>query len=181
MTALLSRGPLSDARRAAASAWPARYLDEAAGYGPEDAPIEAVFLYNAIPESVRGQADAVLYIRALHHLARTGELQNALADTYDMLKPGGVVGVIQHATQSSTPADYDVSGNLGYMREADVVAAFETAGFALEASSDINRNLLDHADHGGGVWAMPPTGRSAATAGLGETNRMTLRFRKPVD
>jgi predicted methyltransferase len=140
-----------------------------------------VFLYGSIPSSIRGRADAVLYIRALHHLARTGELHSALVDTFDLLKPGGIVGVVQHAAQPTTPEDYDVSGNLGYMRQDDVIAAFEDVGFVFEAATDINRNLLDHADHDGGVWTMPPTGRSAATAGLGETNRMTLRFRKPAD
>jgi predicted methyltransferase len=180
MTDRLSNGRLTDAGRRTAVSWPTTYLAEAQGYGPANAPVEAVFLYGAIPETVRGKADAVLYIRALHHLARTGELHNALVDTYDMLRPGGVVGVVQHAVQSTTPEDYDAGGNLGYMREADVIAAFEDVGFVFEAASDINRNLLDHADHDGGAWTMPPTGRSAATEGLGETNRMTLRFRKPA-
>jgi predicted methyltransferase len=181
MTELMSNGRLTDAGRRVSASWPERYLAEAGGYGPSGAPIEAVFLYGSIPETVRGRADAVLYVRALHHLARTGELHNALVDTYDMLKPGGIVGVVQHATQPSTPVDYDLSGAMGYLSEAYVIDAFEDVGFVFEASSDLNRNLLDHADHAGGSWSMPPTGRSAATAGLGETNRMTLRFRKPAD
>jgi predicted methyltransferase len=181
MTARLSRGPLSPQRRQAAEGWPSRYLVEAAGFGPANAPVEAVFLYGSIPSSIRGQADAVLYNRALHHLARTGELYNALTDTYDMLKPGGVVGVVQHATQPSTPEDYDVSGALGYMRQEDVIKAFEDIGFVFEAASEINANPLDLANHAGGSWTMPPTGHSEAVAGLGETNRMTLRFRKPEE
>ena len=91
------------------------------------------------------------------------------------------MGVVQHATQSTTPLEYDASGSMGYMRPTDVIAAFEAAGFSYEASSDINANPLDPADHESGVWAMPPTGRSEATAGLGESNRMTLLFRKPTE
>lgn len=181
MVARLSRGPLSAQRRQAAEGWPARYLVETSGFGPSNAPVEAVFLFGSIPASVRGQADAVLYNRALHHLARTGELHNALVDTYDMLKPGGVVGVVQHATQPTTPEDYDVSGTLGYMRQDDVVQAFLDVGFVFEEASEINANPRDPADHAGGSWTMPPTGHSAAVASLGETNRMTLRFRKPSD
>lgn len=181
MTAQLSRGPLSEQRRRAAEGWPSRFIVEARDYGPSNAPLEAVFLYGSIPDSVRGHADAVVFNRALHHLARSGEMHNAILDAFDMLKPGGVVGVVQHATQSTTPADYDVSGTLGYMRQEDVITAFEDVGFVFEEASDVNANPLDPADHGGGAWAMPPTGRSAQTAALGETNRMTLRFRKPAE
>jgi predicted methyltransferase len=181
MTERLASGPLTPRREAVVTGWPARYLVEAAGYGPSNASIEAVFLYGSIPETVRGEVDAVLYIRALHHLARSGELQNALLDTFDMLKPGGVVGVVQHATQATTPADYDVSGALGYMRAEDVIKAFEGIGFVYEGASDVNANPRDTADHAGGSWTMAPTGHSAAVEGLGETNRMTLRFRKPAE
>jgi predicted methyltransferase len=63
----------------------------------------------------------------------------------------------------------------------------EKAGFVLEASSDMNNNPADQPTTDDIVWRLPPT---LATSGdneelmaqlkaIGESNRMTLRFRKP--
>lgn len=166
--------------RARQRAWPETFLASVGEDGPEDASVGGAFLFGDIPDEIRGQADAVLFFRALHHLSRIGQIDAAAADTFAVVKPGGIVGVVQHAATETTPADYDTTGNRGYLREADVIAVFEAAGFTLEARSDINANPRDPADHAGGVWDMPPTGRGgAATADLGESNRMTLLFRKP--
>ena len=67
------------------------------------------------------------------------------------------------------------------------------AGFVLEASSEINANPKDTKDHPFGVWTLPPTRRSTADGksdnpnfdhrkydAIGESDRMTLRFRKPA-
>ena len=68
----------------------------------------------------------------------------------------------------------------------------QNAGFVLEESSEINANPNDTADHPLGVWMLPPTldrpqpgtpeaeGYDPAKyAAIGESDRMTLRFRKP--
>ena len=54
----------------------------------------------------------------------------------------------------------------------------------LEASSEINANALDTKDHPKGVWTLPPVLRlgdenRAFYTSIGESDRMTLRFRKP--
>ena len=133
-----------------------------------------------IPDSENGQADAVLFIRALHHLFRFDEplIDVALSEAFDVLKPGGVVGVVQHRAPEDADAAF-ASGNNGYLKQSDVVAAFERAGFVLEAASEINANPNDPAD--GVVWRLPPsTTDNPDTQAIGESDRMTLRFRKPT-
>ena len=132
-----------------------------------------------IPGKENGQADAVLFFRAMHHLFRFDEplIDIALSEVYDLLTSGGVVGVVQHRAPESAAADF-ASGNNGYVKQSAVVAAFERAGFALEASSEMNANENDSADNF--VWRLPPTRRdNPETLAIGESDRMTLRFRKP--
>ncbi|WP_421788384.1 class I SAM-dependent methyltransferase [Hyphobacterium sp.] len=132
-----------------------------------------------IPDLENGEADAVLFFRALHHLFRFEEpmIDTALAEVFDMLAPGGVVGVVQHRAPESAD-DAFASGDNGYLKQSDVIAAFERAGFVLEASSEINANPNDPVD--GFVWRLPPTTtNNPDTLAIGESDRMTLRFRKP--
>src|SRR5690606_3280503 len=113
------------------------------------------YAFDEIPTQLYGAVDAVLFIRALHNLQRTDTLSGALAETYALLKPGGVVGVVQHRAKPDADDQY-ASGAKGYLREADVVAAFEAAGFVLEARSEINANPADPANWPNGVWTLPP-------------------------
>ncbi|WP_421789131.1 class I SAM-dependent methyltransferase [Hyphobacterium sp.] len=132
-----------------------------------------------IPDAENGSADMVLFIRALHHLFRFEEpmIDTALAEVFDILAPGGVVGVVQHRAPESADAEF-ASGNNGYLKQSDVIAAFERAGFVLEDVSEVNANPNDPAD--GFVWRLPPTTtNNEATLAIGESDRMTLRFRKP--
>lgn len=132
-----------------------------------------------IPDAENGQVDAVLFFRAMHHLFRFEEpmVDTALAEVFDAVAPGGVVGVVQHRAPESAEASF-VTGDNGYLKQSDVVAAFERAGFVLEASSEINANPNDPADMF--VWRLPPTTtNNPDTMAIGESDRMTLRFRKP--
>ena len=132
-----------------------------------------------IPDEENGQADAVLFFRAMHHLFRFEEplVDKALAEVFDLLAPGGVVGVVQHRAPEDADEDF-ASGNNGYVKRSAVVAAFERAGFVFEEASEINANPNDPAD--GAVWRLPPTTTdNPDTLAIGETDRMTLRFRKP--
>ena len=133
-----------------------------------------------IPDEEDGQADAVLFIRAMHHLFRFEEplVDTALAEVFDVLAPGGVVGVVQHRAPEDADAEF-ATGNRGYVKQSDVIAAFERAGFVLEETSEINANPNDPAD--GPVWRLPPTTTdNPDTLAIGESDRMTLRFRKPA-
>ena len=154
----------------------ARYLSVA---GVETAQPIVGYSIDNIPDQENGQADAVLFFRALHHLFRFDEplIDTALAEIYDMLAPGGVVGVVQHRAPEDADAAF-ASGNNGYLKQSDVIAAFEQAGFVLEEASEINANPNDPADSF--VWRLPPTRTdNPATQAIGESDRMTLRFRKP--
>lgn len=147
--------------------------------GVESAQPIVGYTIDNIPDAEDGQADAVLFFRALHHLFRFEEpmIDTALAEVYDVLAPGGVVGVVQHRAPEAAPAEF-VTGDNGYLKQSDVIAAFERAGFVLEATSEINANPNDPADSF--VWRLPPsTTDNAETLAIGESDRMTLRFRKP--
>jgi predicted methyltransferase len=100
-----------------------------------------------------------------------------------MLKPGGVVGVVQHRA----PADATgpaADGSHGYMTEQAVIELLEGAGFVLEEKSEINANPADRPGPEDLVWRLPPTlalgeANREAYIAIGETDRMTMRFRKP--
>jgi len=133
-----------------------------------------------VPDEENGQADAILFFRAMHHLFRFEEplVDAALSEMFDLLAPGGVVGVVQHRAPEDADAEF-VTGNNGYLKQSDVVAAFERAGFVLEETSEINANPSDPVD--GVVWRLPPsTSDNPDTQAIGESDRMTLRFRKPT-
>jgi predicted methyltransferase len=138
------------------------------------------YAIDSIPDEENGQADAVLFFRAMHHLFRFEEplVDKALAEVFDVLAPGGVVGVVQHRAPEDAEAAF-VNGDNGYLKQSDVIAAFERAGFVLEETSEINANPNDPVD--GAVWRLPPTTTdNPDTQDIGESDRMTLRFRKPT-
>jgi predicted methyltransferase len=147
------------------------------------------FTFNTVPEKAVGTVDRVLLIRAMHNLNRfessAGTLTQALAAVRGMLKPDGLVGVVQHRLPESAP-DEGADGSRGYLKESTVVAAFEAAGFELVASSEINANPKDRPGHEDIVWRLPPSlngsqddpEKRAAMEAIGESDRMTLLFRK---
>ena len=140
------------------------------------------------PESIDlgepGTVDMVLTFRNLHGWVRAGATEEVLAAFYEVLKPGGVLGVVQHrAGPRSNP---DPEAFIGYLDQDRVIEMVEAAGFELEASSEINANPRDTADYPKGVWTLPPTlmlGEEdrARYVSIGESDRMTLRFRKPAE
>ena len=148
--------------------------------GVESAQPIVGYTIDDIPDEEDGQADAVLFIRAMHHLFRFEEplVDAALSEVFDVLAPDGVVGVVQHRASEDADAEF-ANGNNGYLKQSDVIAAFERAGFVLEETSEINANPNDPAD--GPVWRLPPsTTDNSDTLAIGESDRMTLRFRKPT-
>ena len=127
-----------------------------------------------------GSADAVLTFRNVHNWRSNGQAEGMFKGFFDVLKPGGVLGVVEHRAAADVPAD-DKSG---YVGQAQVVAMAQAAGFVLDATSEVNANPRDTKDHPNGVWTLPPGNRHEDTdrakyQAIGESDRMTLRFRKP--
>lgn len=171
--------------------WPAKFVEQGQSWrGPDSAEL-AAFQYGAVPDDMAGAADVVLLIRAVHHFTRMedkgGYMTKALADINKVLKPGGVVGVVQHRAPESS-ADAWANGDNGYVKQSAVIAAFERAGFKLDATSEINANPKDQPTEQDFVWRLPPSlvtsqGNEALKAqmiAIGESDRMTLKFRKPM-
>ena len=128
--------------------------------------------------------DMVLTFRSSHGWTREGIIDDIYADFFKVLKPGGVLGVVQHrAPEEGDPVEW---AKKGYVPESRVIQAAEKAGFTLDAKSEINANPKDLKDHDEGVWRLPPTlglgdlDREKYLA-IGESDRMTLRFKKPAN
>ncbi len=171
--------------------WTADWTKEASGWRNDGDAYVAAFKFGSMPATMSGKADAVLFIRALHNLNRFesngGYLSTALNDAMRTLKPGGIVGIVQHRAPADAPAD-SVSGNRGYLKQADVVTFMEKAGFEFVGASEINANPMDVPGAKDIVWRLPPsmvTSREdadlrAKMKKIGESDRMTLKFRKPM-
>ncbi|MDQ3289457.1 MAG: methyltransferase [Pseudomonadota bacterium] len=128
-----------------------------------------------------GSADVVLTFRNVHNWRNYGQAEAMFKAFHDVLKPGGTLGVVEHRAASDVPVD-DKSG---YVGQAQLIALAQQAGFVPEGSSEINANPRDTKDHPKGVWMLPPANRheeadAAKYQAIGESDRMTLRFRKPA-
>ena len=130
-----------------------------------------------------GQArfDMILTFRNAHGWLRNGQAQDIFNDMAAALMPGGVLGVVQHRADGDEIMT-DHAG--GYLTEATIIDIASKAGLELEARSEVNANPKDSKDHPSGVWTLPPSlnledqDREKYLA-IGESDRMTLKFRKP--
>ncbi len=146
-----------------------------------------------------GGADLIVVARAFHNWHRSNPSRTGpyLEAFFKALKPGGILAVEQH--RSAEGLNPDATAPYGYVSESHVIRAAQAAGFVLEARSELNANPKDDHDHPFGVWTLPPVRTSAAREGnandrttplteaeraeydaIGESDRMTLRFRKPA-
>ena len=148
-------------------------------FGPTSGPV-------AEPNSV----DMALFMRSLHAWMAAGIAEKAFADAFAALRPGGVLGIEQH--RLAPEADQDPAAANGYVQEAFVRQLAAEAGFAFVGGSEINANERDTKDHPFGVdtlsparltaprgEAADPTFDRARYDAIGESDRMTLKFRKP--
>jgi predicted methyltransferase len=127
-----------------------------------------------------GSADLVLTFRNLHNWRGSGFVDDVFAAAYEALKPGGVFGVVEHRADPASPPGPD--DRSGYFSEALAIELAEDAGFELVAKSDINNNPKDTKDYEKGVWTLPPSlrdGPDPKYVEIGESDRFTLKFRKP--
>lgn len=148
------------------------------------------------PESASlGEAesmDLILTFRNTHGWISTGIAEQVFAEFARVLKPGGILGLVQHRADKDT--DPKITAKTGYVSEQAVIDLARGAGLYLEARSEVNANPADSKDHEGGVWALPPvlarcvdledddeiTACREKYQAIGESDRMTLRFRKPL-
>lgn len=131
-----------------------------------------------------GSADMVLTFRNIHSFIGQDILDAIFEESYKVLKPGGIFGVVEHRAKEGV--DVKETAKSGYVPTAYVIERAEAAGFELVEESEINANPKDTADHADGVWALPPTLKNGDTdrekyEEIGESDRMTLKFRKVVE
>lgn len=127
--------------------------------------------------------DRVVTFRNAHGWVAAGTTEAAMAHFHDILKPGGLLGIVQH--QADAQQDW-LSRNIGYVGREYLIAQALKAGFVLHAEGYFNRNPLDNKRYEIGVWQLPPSLRNLKTdeekapyLAIGESDRMTLVFRKP--
>jgi predicted methyltransferase len=136
-------------------------------------------------------ADVVLTFRNVHNFMMAGYAEKAFRDFYAVLKPGGILGIEEHRLPEGK--EQDPQARTGYVAEGYMKKLAQEAGFEFVESSEINANPKDTADHPFGVWTLPPVLRSSPEGApedpafdhapylqIGESDRMTLKFRKPL-
>jgi predicted methyltransferase len=129
-----------------------------------------------------GSVDMVVTFRNIHNWMAGGWAPQAFAAMFKALKPGGILGVVEHRGNPELPQDPKAKS--GYVREDDAIRLIESQGFVLVAQSEINANPKDTKDYPQGVWTLPPVYRlgdkdKATYAAIGESDRFTLKFVKP--
>ncbi len=125
--------------------------------------------------------DMVVTFRNTHNWVRYGGIEEIFTAFNRVLKPGGILGVVQHRADKGT--DAKTTAEKGYVPKSYLINIVEDAGFELVKKSDINTNLADSKDYPEGVWSLPPTYREkdkdrAKYTAIGESDRMTLKFIK---
>jgi len=169
--------------------WPTDWAADAAEWrGGSQAEITA-FAFGNRDEALDGTVDMALFIRASHNLNRFADkgdyMGEALEDVHTLLKPDGILGVVQHRAPAGNSDEW-ADGSKGYLKQASLISTIEAAGFELVETSEINANPKDQPTESDLVWRLAPsfaTSRNdaelkAKIETIGESDRMTLKFRK---
>lgn len=127
--------------------------------------------------------DLVLTFRNVHNWMPSGSEAAAFKAFYSALKPGGILGLVEH--RADPKMKEDPKAKSGYVSEKQVIRFAQAAGFRLVKKSEINANPKDTKDYQKGVWTLPPTYTEgdkdrAKYAAIGESDRMTMKFQKPA-
>ena len=125
----------------------------------------------------------VLTFRNVHNWMKGGYSAAAFDAMFKALKPGGILGVVEH--RGNPDVDQDPKAENGYVNQSVAIEMAENAGFQLVDSSEVNANANDTKDYAQGVWTLPPSYRlgdedKAIYEAIGESDRMTLKFVKPA-
>ena len=136
----------------------------------------------SIPLGPDGSADLVLTFRNIHNWLDDGDTAAIFAAAFKVLKSGGTLGVVEHRAASGTTLAH--MQQTGYVTEDKAIELANAAGFQLTEKSEINANPRDTKNHPNGVWSLPPSLRGgdvdkAKYLAIGESDRMTLKFKKP--
>lgn len=126
--------------------------------------------------------DRVLTFRNVHNWMKDNKAKEVFAKLYKALKPGGILGVVEH--RSRLKVKQDPKAINGYVREDYLIDLALSQGFEFVAKSEINANYNDNSNHPEGVWTLPPSLRlkdknKSEYLAIGESDRMTVKFRKP--
>tara|TARA_B100000579_G_C22670214_1_gene775254 strand:- start:202 stop:1002 length:801 start_codon:yes stop_codon:yes gene_type:complete len=129
--------------------------------------------------SKKNEFDIVLTFRNSHNWLDRGKAEKIYSSIYRSMKKGGILGVVQHRADESSPFNYKG----GYVKESFLINFIENQGFKLINKSEINSNLKDTKNYEKGVWTLPPTYRlgekdKSKYSKIGESDRMTLKFIK---
>lgn len=171
---------MSDRGRQARADFETKFGVKAVNFGPASG--------LGVPDN---SADLILVARAFHNWSRQeGVTDRFMGEFARALKPGGVLAVEQHRAPAG--ADVTKTASTGYVPESYVIEAAKKAGLVLDGRSEVNANPKDTRDHPFGVWTLPPIRQTAPSGqpadpafdrtkydAIGESDRMTLRFRKP--
>lgn len=149
------------------------------------------FMKDSGPILPAESVDTILTFRNVHNWMGGGYADQAFEEFYAALKPGGILGVVEHRLPET--ASQDPRGTTGYVQESYIKDMAKRAGFEFVASSEVNANPNDTADHPFGVWTLPPSSRLPEDGSdeaidfepelyknIGESDRATLKFRKPL-
>ena len=178
----------SMAEREVVAAWEARFTHNPRLFGNIRRTIVSDTQVSVLAPA--NSVDLVIFANNLHTLMAKGIAERVLADVFRALKPGGALGIEQHRAAST--GIQDPLATSGYVQEAYVKLLAQEAHFEFVAASDVNANPHDTRNHPFGVWTLPPTLRTAPLGrpdnphfdtahyrAIGESDRMTLKFRKP--
>lgn len=130
-----------------------------------------------------GSVDTVLTFRNVHNMVMAGNEAATFKAFFDVLKPGGTLGVVDHRLPEARDTALEKSS--GYLKVSTIRRIAQAAGFEYVGASEVNANPKDTADWPKGVWTLPPVLRNGEVdkdkyVAIGESDRMTLKFRKPA-
>jgi predicted methyltransferase len=125
--------------------------------------VEMVYFNPAAPEfAPANSVDMVLTFRNVHNWAKAGTAEAMFQGFANALKPGGILGLVEHRAKPGTPIRKQIES--GYMTESYVIEMALPAGFRLARSSEIHATENDPTDHPGGVWTLLPHLRDVPAA-----------------